>query len=199
MLAATGTREVAPVDAARLDGAAVEGAAVEGAAVDGAEVDRADVLATPYEVLPFADVPWEAILPSWKAAYPPGHPDHETGDDQTLIDVHLRPYVEQGALGPAHRSSGVALRSGQVAAGIIISLRPEPAPFGGPWVTEVWRDPAPKYRGVGSLLIRRAMHLLNEDGYVTLGLAVSHSNPARMVYEALGFEQTSESWTLRLP
>jgi ribosomal protein S18 acetylase RimI-like enzyme len=164
-----------------------------------------DVL--PCGVLPFSGAPWTAILPSWKAAYPPGHPDHEIGDDQSLIETHLRPYVEQAALGPTHRSTGIAIVSpqitgqvaGQVLAGIIISLRPEPLPWGGPWVTEVWRNPAPQFRGVGSMLIRRALHLLHDDGYATLGLAVSHSNPARRVYEALGFIETSESWTLQLP
>ena len=147
----------------------------------------------------FADFAWPEILPSWKAAYAPGHPDYEPGDDEDLIESELRPYVEREALGPVHRSTTLATIDGRIAGAIVISLRPEPVPFGGPWITEVWRDPAAPTPGLGADLIGRALTMLCADGFETLGLAVTDGNPARRVYEGLGFEPALESWTYLLP
>ena len=147
----------------------------------------------------FADFEWAEILPSWKAAYAPGHPDFEPGDDEDLIETELRPYVEREALGPVHRSTTLATIDGRVTGAIVISLRPEPVPFGGPWITEVWRDPASPTPGLGAALIGRALAMLCADGFETLGLAVTDGNPARRVYERLGFEPALESWTYLLP
>jgi GNAT superfamily N-acetyltransferase len=148
---------------------------------------------------PFAEFEWSDIIPSWKAAYPVGHPDHVTGTDTDLVDIELRPYVEDAALGAVHRSTTLAVIDGRVVGAIVISLRPEPVPFGGPWITEVWRDPESPARGLGAALIGRALGMLHEDGFGTLGLAVTDANPARSTYERLGFEPAFESWTLLLP
>lgn len=147
----------------------------------------------------FAEFAWAEILPSWKAAYAPGHPDYEPGDDEDLIESELRPYVEREALGPVHRSTTLAVVEGRVVGAIVISLRPEPVPFGGPWITEVWRDRASPTPGLGAALIGRALAMLCADGFETLGLAVTDGNPARRVYEGLGFEPSLESWTYLLP
>ena len=147
----------------------------------------------------FAEFDWADILPSWKAAYAPGHPDYEPGDDEDLIEAELRPYVEHEALGPVHRSTTLAVVEGRVVGAIVISLRPEPVPFGGPWITEVWRDPSSPLRGLGAALVERALTMLWADGFETLGLAVTDGNPARHVYERLGFEPSLESWTYLLP
>jgi ribosomal protein S18 acetylase RimI-like enzyme len=87
----------------------------------------------------------------------------------------------------------------RVVAGIIISLRPQPVPYGGPWVHDVWRVPGESAPGTGAALIAQAMRLLDEDGLTTLGLAVSEGNPARRVYDRLGFIQQFEAWTFRIP
>lgn len=147
----------------------------------------------------FAEFDWADILPSWKAAYAPGHPDYQAGDDEDLIEAELRPYVEHEALGPVHRSTTLAVVEGRVVGAIVISLRPEPVPFGGPWITEVWRDPSSPLRGLGAALVERALTMLWADGFAALGLAVTDGNPAGHVYERLGFEPSLESWTYLLP
>jgi ribosomal protein S18 acetylase RimI-like enzyme len=45
----------------------------------------------------------------------------------------------------------------------------------------------------------RALDVLREDGETTLGLAVTATNPARRVYERLGFTYELEGWVLVLP
>ena len=44
-------------------------------------------------------VPWDAVMPSFEAAYPPGHPDHMPGG-AALIDSYLVPYTAGAQLGP---------------------------------------------------------------------------------------------------
>jgi ribosomal protein S18 acetylase RimI-like enzyme len=66
-------------------------------------------------------------------------------------------------------------------------------------VHDVWRVPGVSEPGIGAALIAQAMRLLDEDGQPVLGLTVSDGNPARRVYERLGFQPVLESWTLHLP
>jgi GNAT superfamily N-acetyltransferase len=61
----------------------------------------------------------------------------------------------------------------------------------------------PAYRGkrVGRVLLDRLIVTARTDGFPALSLSVSPLNPARYLYESLGFQKVGEggtSWTLRL-
>ncbi len=149
------------------------------------------------DVVPLPEV--AALYPSWRRAYPLGHPDYEPGTDDDVIArcfAHVDTPEYRAVL---HRSSGAVLTDGAVMAAIVVDLRPEPSPYGGPWISDIWVDPQYAGQGIGARLIGRAKHLLAEDGYTTLGLAVTHGNPARRVYERVGFTPALESWTVVLP
>ena len=150
-------------------------------------------------LVPRAEVPVRAFLDGWKTAYPPGHPDHETGTDAEIIERCWTWYDEPQWREREHRSSGLVVIDGTVVAGIIVSLRPQPPPYGGPWVHDVWRVPGVSAPGLGSALIDQALRMLAEDGEPRLGLTVSEGNAARDVYERLGFTEVLESWTVRWP
>lgn len=150
-------------------------------------------------LVPRADVPIREYLDGWMAAYPPRHPDHETGSDEEIIARCWTWYDEPPWLDREHRSSGLVVADGAVIGGIIVSLRPQPPPYGGPWVHDVWRVPGPSAPGLGYALIDQAMRMLAEDGEAQLGLTVSQDNPARGVYERLGFVEVLQSWTVLLP
>ena len=60
-----------------------------------------------------------------------------------------------------------------------------PPPLHGPWLLELFRVPG--RRGVGALLLERALHELAAAGHASLGLSVTEGNPARGLYERLGF------------
>ena len=139
------------------------------------------------------------LFNSWHAAYPPGHPDFLPGTKGKLISENIQPLLDRSLLGANHRSSQAVLNDNSVIAGIMVSLREGEAPYGGPWVSEIWCDPAHQHRGIGRYLLAEAITQLTEDGFTSLGLAVSHANPARKLYESLGFTETSESWTVALP
>jgi len=139
------------------------------------------------------------LFDSWFAAYPPGHPDFLVGTQAELMSENLQPLLDRSLLGANHRSSQAVLHAGRVIAAIIISLREGSAPYGGPWVSEIWCDPTFQHKGIGRALLINAIAALAEDGYTSLGLAVSDGNAAISLYDSVGFEPVSESWTINLP
>jgi ribosomal protein S18 acetylase RimI-like enzyme len=56
-------------------------------------------------------------------------------------------------------------------------------------------------RGIGRTLLDALVTIARDDGFSALSLSVNPSNPARRLYESLGFHKVGESgtsWTLRL-
>jgi GNAT superfamily N-acetyltransferase len=133
-------------------------------------------------------------------AYPPGHPDHDWADI-AAASRSMRRTAAGEVLGPLLTASTVALGAdGAVLGACLVVDREGPIPGGGPWILDVFRDPATPFRGVGSALIGGALQALAEVGAPALGLVVTHANAqARQVYERLGFLPVSESWTVALP
>jgi ribosomal protein S18 acetylase RimI-like enzyme len=72
-----------------------------------------------------------------------------------------------------------------------------PPPYGGPWVTQLFRGPGG--RGAGRALLMRALGIATADGLPALGLAVTHGNPAQRLYEELGFRLLLTSFSVRVP
>lgn len=135
---------------------------------------------------------WAPILPSWCAAFPPDHPDHFPGDDTAAIGF-LMPLIDGSELGPMHRSSTLLVdESGVPVAGMIVTVRSDEQ-WDGPWIADLWRDPALRRTGVGPMLISRAKGLLAADGHATLSLAVTKGNDAKRSYEREGFSVVRES------
>ena len=181
---------------------------VESVLADGATVQRHAHqmrLALPvtaydnHEFVPFAPdatppVPWDAVMPSFEAAYPPDHPDHLPGG-AALINSYLVPYTAGAELGPLIcHASALAIRDGHVYGGVLIVDRPGE----GPWVCDIWRDPGPEYAGAGAAMLRWAAARL--DGFDSLGLVVTVGNDAALrAYGRVGFAIESTAWTVRLP
>lgn len=138
-----------------------------------------------------------------RRAYPPDHPDHEPADDdperaRAMVEAYLRGEV----VGPFLRDlSWAATDSGRVVGAIVVSEHGTSRTFpGGPWITDVFVDPRAVGRGVGAALVAATIRAAAtpEDGSV-LGLAVTFGNPARHLYERLGFTVQSETWAVHLP
>jgi GNAT superfamily N-acetyltransferase len=128
------------------------------------------------------DRPAADLMDAFRAAYPAGHPDHRVEPyEQALATIDG--YVEGREFGPLLRGSGLAVASdGVVAGAILVGTLPGDPPLNGPWIIEVFRHPA--HPGVGRALIERTLAIADVPA---LGLMVTEGNPARRLYERLGF------------
>jgi hypothetical protein len=132
----------------------------------------------PGEGEPLGDHTLDDLAPAFAAAFRPDHPD---GIRDPRASLH---HLTSGQLLDA---SGVIVCEGRVVAAILVGRFDHPPPLGGPWVMELFRDPA--YPGTGRPLLERALHRIAEDGLPALGLAATHGNPAVRLYEAVGFRR----------
>ncbi|WP_327063511.1 GNAT family N-acetyltransferase [Kitasatospora purpeofusca] len=151
----------------------------------------------PEKLAPFAAqaVDPQTLRAAYQAAYPPGHPDH---DMSTYDD--LRRLMDGTLMGPLLPTSTVLIdteRDTAVAA-VLAHDCPGAPPLEGPWISEVFRDPEPACRGIGSLLLRHVLWLSAEAGLPALGLSVTAGNPAARHYERLGFVRTEQWADLRI-
>ncbi|WP_248963401.1 GNAT family N-acetyltransferase [Sphaerisporangium perillae] len=154
---------------------------------------------TGYGVVACDAIPAAEVFPAWRAAYPPEHPDHNAGGDTAALELDLAPMLAGESYGPLLPCGGLLLRDDGVAAGVLVAdLNGEP-PFGGPWILDVFRDPRPRYAGLGAVMLRRALALATLHGLPALGLAVTDGNQARRVYERLGFRRVLSSITVIVP
>jgi GNAT superfamily N-acetyltransferase len=123
------------------------------------------------------DRPAADLVDAYRAAFPPGHVDYRP--EPRKLDA----LVAGLEFGPLQRGSGLAIAGdGSVAGAILIGTMTGEPPLDGPWVIELFRDP--DHRGVGRALCERALALAPGGA---LGLMVTDGNPARGLYEDLGF------------
>ena len=139
------------------------------------------------------------LAPLVLAAYPPGHVDHL--GDATVEEAELGALLGGELVGPflAGASAQVTNDANHVVAAVIVNRAGGSSPLGGPWVTQVLRHPDPAWAGLGSRLLIHALAVLAADGEPSLGLAVTDGNPARRVYQRLGFQHLASRRKLAIP
>jgi GNAT superfamily N-acetyltransferase len=128
------------------------------------------------------DRPGADLLNAYRAAYAPGHVDHRR-ETPERSQAELEGFIAGQEFGPLLRGSGLAVaRDDAVVGAILLGTLPGDPPLNGPWVIEVFRHP--EHPGVGRALLERALALARVPA---LGLMVTEGNPARGLYEAMGF------------
>ena len=135
-------------------------------------------------------------------AYPPGHPDHEPGDAEPEGAARTVAALLRGEqVGPWLPEASFDARDGdRVLGAVLLSEMPPSMTYqGGPWVTEIFVDPAATGQGIGGTLLARAAAAVAAAGRPTLGLAVTVGNPAQRLYEALGFVTLQDIRQVVLP
>ncbi|MGW1676106.1 GNAT family N-acetyltransferase [Saccharopolyspora sp. NPDC002376] len=147
----------------------------------------------PLRVVP-CDRPASAVLPAWREAYPPGHPDWIDGSDQQLLTEMIQPLLSGRVLGPVLEASALVVDGDdEVVAGLVVN------DFNGTaWIGDVFRRPGAAYAGLGGILLRRALALTAAQGWLVMGLAVTLDNTAQRRYEQLGFTTAQTSMTFAL-
>jgi GNAT superfamily N-acetyltransferase len=150
------------------------------------------------ELRPLQDTPHE-YGEVMRRAYPPDHPDHEHGDATPEgARATIRGYLSGEIVGPVIAEASAEAGLDGVLVGVaVVSEMPADDEFdGGPWITDLFVDPAAQGRGVGKALLGLAIERLTAAGRPTLGLAVTLGNPARRLYESLGFVDHGAFWNL---
>ena len=140
----------------------------------------------------------ERLFATWIRAYPPGHPDAPNGNTRADFEADLAPLLSGKVLGPLLPVSGCVLDRAapdRAVAACLVNDWPDE----GPWISEVFRDPEPRYAGIGAALLRRTLWLASEAGLRSIGLGVTVGNPAQRVYATVGFRVTSTSLTCIIP
>lgn len=140
----------------------------------------------------------EAMYSTYVNAYSPGHPDSYGGNARHGFETELVPLIRGEILGPLLPASGWVVDEaapGRAVAVVVINDWPDE----GPWISEVFRDPNPRYAGIGAALLRRALWHAARAGLRTVGLAVTTGNPAERVYAKVGFRVTSTALNCIIP
>jgi GNAT superfamily N-acetyltransferase len=140
------------------------------------------------------DRPAADLLAAHLAAYGPGHVDHDGGTAERAVDELAR-LLSGELVRPLLRASRLAVdTSGAVVAGCLLN---DMVPL--PFVTNVFRDPARSPAGTGAALLATALAAAAADGLSRIGLAVTDGNPARRVYERLGFSLGFSEVSVEVP
>lgn len=137
------------------------------------------------------------LAPALLGAYDAQHPDPAT-PDLAVAERTLAGTAEDPA-NPRMRATTVAERAGRPVGAALVLRSEHVTGWKGPWVMNVFRAPDPGLPGVGLAMLVRSLDVLRADGERSLGLAVTATNPARRVYERLGFAYDFEGWVLVLP
>lgn len=147
-----------------------------------------------------ANRPAEDLLTCWRAAYPPEHPDHFPGSDEEAVRDQLGPLLTGNLHGPLLPESALAVdTTGGVVGCILVNQTEGTPPYGGPWVTELFRVPGPTFAGLGSLLLKLAIGRAAVNGLPAIGLVVTLHNPAYGLYQAHGFRVVDHFRSVEIP
>jgi len=143
----------------------------------------------------------EQIAAAWLDAYPPEHPNR----DDTIVTVadsiaDLAPLRNGEATGPFSESSTVAVNAeGGVVGAVLVTLMPDNSMWSGPWIPDLFVVTALRGRGLGARLLRYAIAATEHSGADGIALTVSSGNPARLLYEKVGFEPGPSFTTVAMP
>jgi GNAT superfamily N-acetyltransferase len=139
----------------------------------------------------------DLLAPALVAAYGPEHPDPQDPDLGKAAES-LEHMVEDPDNPLMTWATQVATVDGSPVGAALVLRSEHISAWSGPWLMNMFRAPDPTLPGVGAALLTRALQSLRADGESSLGLAVTSTNPARRLYEKLGFEYDFEGWVLVL-
>ncbi|MCB5907399.1 GNAT family N-acetyltransferase [Streptomyces pinistramenti] len=148
----------------------------------------------PLALRPAAETPVDSLRELWLAAYAHGHPDrarYERAEDGLAVLASL---WQGELLGPVLPFSAVVVDDQGPAAALAVHA------LESPWITQIFRDPAPRGRGLGSALIRYALAAAATNGLHRLGASVTTDNVrSGRMFTRVGFRRLGDSVDLRLP
>lgn len=161
-----------------------------------------------YDIAPFDRVPngsdrLAAQLATLRsAAYPFGHPDYDPTDTIPAIAERLCALLSGEVLGPVdwELSALASGRAGQLLGAIIVTgARADAIWPGGPWIADLFVNPEHRGQGLGRDLLQHALTAHSADMRPRIGLAVTATNRATVLYRSMGFTDMFTAWTIDVP
>ncbi len=149
---------------------------------------------------PGLDCPSDALWALHEEAFGPEHPDRR--NDQRPLSQRralLEDLLAGKFFGPPTVGSACALTPDGSLVGVIAMFERVDAGRRLTWIGTVFRASDPQWRGLGATLVQRALVAVAGAGHDQMGLAVTEGNPARSLYERLGFVVTESKVSVRIP
>ena len=168
---------------------------VHGLAADPAVVAETRVR-TDLRMAPLGAASLEQLAEVRTAAFPPGHPDHSEETLEARVAAYARELEDPD--NPVHHASRSAWLGDELVGTCLVTDSRHFPGFVGPWVQNLSRRPGQAARGSGAALLVEAARAVVADGGRYLGLAVTDTNPARRLYERMGWSGI-EMWLHHVP
>jgi len=131
-----------------------------------------------------------------QAAFPADHVDHKSCHLAELVQVsnaRLHDFER-----PLMSESSLAFDRDRPVASVLVQSVRRVNEMEGPWVTSLARDPDVEYIGVGAALLTSVLRQLGRQGHRMVYVSVTEGNPARSIYERLGFTEFVPPTSLEL-
>ena len=141
------------------------------------------------------EIDTDALVEAHTLANPPGHPDHVPGQDHAR---ELSGLAAGLVLGPLVREASWQVEDDDGACGAVL-VTDRPGETRRAWVAELFVHPRHQGRGLGRVLLQRAVAGTRAAGIPALGLVVTDGNPARRLYEAAGFRRIRSGTNVDIP
>jgi GNAT superfamily N-acetyltransferase len=168
---------------------------VHGLAADPAVVAATQVR-TDLRMEPLRAASLEELAAVRVAAFPPGHPDHSEETPEARVAAYALELEDPD--NPVHHASRSAWLDGELVGTCLVTDSRHFPGFVGPWVQNLSRLPGEAARGTGAALLVESARAVTADGGRYLGLAVTDANPARRLYERMGWSGI-EMWLHHVP
>ena len=150
------------------------------------------------ELRPLQDTP-DDYGEVMRRAYPPDHPDHEHGDATPEgAAATIRGYLSGEIVGPVIAEASAEARLDGVLVGVnVVSEMPDDDEFdGGPWITDLFVDPAAQGQGVGKALLGHAIDRSPPPVGPPSASPSPSTTPPVASTRALGFVVLGTRWNL---
>ncbi len=139
----------------------------------------------------------EGISVAAAAATTPDHVDFAIWSGMDRAEYWRRLLDGKGPCGSIlPEPSGLLRGAGDGIVGAVVVTDMEATEWwaGDPWLPELFVVSDLQGHGLGALLLGHALRACADGGYKRLGLTVTEGNPARHLYERLGFQPFRATW-----
>ena len=136
------------------------------------------------------------------AAVPPGHVDFGIWSGVDRFEYWKQLLAGEGPCGSVLPAASCLVHDQDhaIIGALVVTDMPTSEWWAGdPWIPEVFVVARHQRQGLGGLMLGHAVDACADAGNARLGLTVSDRNPARHLYERIGFQPFRTTWLIERP